>query len=255
MSRSRNRIFLKVLAFIVALSLLAVGWLVYSTEANLANPTADALAALSDDEVVGVDSSDWLVLQPVTVTPTAGLILYPGANCDIRGYAPVLRKIAAAGYLVVAMAMPFDLAIFAPNRADDVRAEFPQIREWVVAGHSLGGVVASRYAFQHQDDLAGLILWDSYPAETNSLADSSLPVMHIHRAMPDGRPASKFIDKRHLFPVDAQWVPVPGGMHMYFGSFDGGGYTEEWEPGISRDAQHELVVAAMLQAFAQMSSQ
>jgi len=246
---------LKILAFIVAIALLAVGWLVYSTETNLADPAADALAALSGDEVVSVDAADWLVMQPVTPSPTVGFILYPGANCDIRGYAPVLRKIAAAGYLVVAMTMPFDLAIFAPNQADDVRAEFPQIRDWVVAGHSLGGVVASRYAFQHEDELAGLILWDAYPAETNSLAESSLPVMHIHRATADGSPAPMFLDKRHLFPADAKWVPVPGGMHMYFGSFDGGGYKEDWEPGISRDAQQEIVVDAMLQSLAQMTSQ
>ena len=212
MSRSRSRSFLKVLALIAAISLLAIGWLFYSTEKNLASPTVDALAALAGDEVVSVDAVDWLVMRPAAATPTMGLILYPGANCDIRGYAPVLRKIAAAGYLVVAIAVPFDLAIFAPTRADDVRAAFPQVREWVIAGHSLGGVVGSRYAFQHQDDLAGLILWDSYPATSNSLADSSLPVMHIHRATTDGTPSPMFLDKRHLFPTDAEWVPVPGGI-------------------------------------------
>ncbi len=254
MGRSRSRFFIRVLAFIVGISLLAVGWLVYSTEKNLASPADDAIAALVSDGVVSVDTADWLVMRPVTATPTAGLILYPGANCDIRGYAPVLRKIAAMGYLVVAIEMPFDLAIFAPNRADDVRAAFPQVREWVVAGHSLGGVVAGRYAFQHQDDLAGLILWDAYPAESNSLSGSSLPVMHIHRATTGGSPPPTFADKRHLFPSDARWVPVPGGIHMYFGSFDGGGYEEEWEPVISRDTQQEIVVAAMLQGLAQMSS-
>jgi len=253
MGRSRGRFFLKMLACIVGLSLLAVGWLFYSTEKNLASPTDEALAALVSDELVSAEMADWLVMSPVTATPTTGLILYPGANCDIRGYAPVLRKIAAAGYLVVAMAMPFDLAILAPNRADDVRAAFPQIHKWVVAGHSLGGVMAGRYAFNHQDDLAGLILWDAYPAGPNSLSDSSLPVMHIHRATADGSPPPMFLDKRDLFPAGAEWVPVPGGMHMYFGSFDGGGYEEEWQPGISRDAQQEIVVAAMLQGLAQMS--
>jgi len=246
--------FLKILAAIVIIvPLLAFGWLTYSTQKNLAVPGDDALAALVSNEVVDVETGDWIVMRPSGAGPRAGLIVYPGANCDIRGYAPVLREVAAQGYLVIAVSMPFDFSIFAPDSADDVRAAFPEIEDWVLAGHSMGGAMAGYYAYHHQDDLAGLIFWDSYPPDSNSLADSKLPIMHIHRAALNGTAPQKFLDKKGLFPADSTWVPVPGGMHMYFGSFIGGGYVEEQEPGIEHDAQIAIVTRATLDALDSMT--
>jgi pimeloyl-ACP methyl ester carboxylesterase len=225
---------------------------VYSTDKNYAAPTDAAFTALVSDANIEVQRDDWLVMKPTGAMPTGGVILYPGANCDIAGYAPVLRDIAADGYLVVVVSMPFDFAIFAPDRADEVRAAFPEVRDWVIAGHSMGGAMAGRYAFNHQDDLAGLIMWDSYPPASNSLADATLPVLHIHRADADGIPPQKFLDTRNLYPADSVWVPVPGGAHMFFGSFDGGGYVEERAPTISRGEQHEIVIPAMRAGLSRM---
>ncbi len=247
---------LKILAIVViGVPLLGFGWLWYSTGKNRAIPAEDALAALATDATVIVDAGDWLVMRPGASEPAVGLIVYPGAHCDIRGYAPVLREIAARGYLVVGVSMPFDFSIFAPNRADEVRDAFPQIRQWVIAGHSMGGAMASRYAFGHQQDLAGLILWDSYPPGSNSLADSRLPIVHIHRATLDGEPPQKFIEQRHLFPPASRWVPISGGNHMYFGSFIGGAYEEEWEAVIEREQQQAISLAATLDALASMTMQ
>ncbi len=59
--------FLKILAAVViGIPLLAFGWLVYSTDKNLATPTDDALAALVSDEAVSVESGDWLIMRPAT---------------------------------------------------------------------------------------------------------------------------------------------------------------------------------------------
>jgi hypothetical protein len=35
--------------------------------------------------------------------------------------------------------MPLNLAVFSPNKADEVITDFPEIEEWYIAGHSLGG--------------------------------------------------------------------------------------------------------------------
>ena len=246
--------FLKIL-LIVAVLLVALGYggLTYMAETRRAAPAEDALAALVTDGTVAVEFDDWLVMRPAESEPDTGLIVYPGASCDIRGYAPVLRELAARGYLVVGVTMPFDFSIFAPNRADAVRAAFPEINEWVIAGHSMGGAMASQYAHGHQQDLAGVILWDSYPPEPSSLADTSLPVAHIHRATLDGKSSQVFLDKKYLFPEDSLWVPIPGGNHMNFGSFTGGGYVEEWDAVIDRDTQHEIVIAGTAEALAFMT--
>ena len=100
---------------LVVLALVFGGYL-YSTQANRAVPAPEAVAALVSDERVTVDDGQYVVFRPTGVTPTTGVIFYPGAACDPRGYAPVLRRVAERGYLVVSVPMPLDMAIFAPGR-------------------------------------------------------------------------------------------------------------------------------------------
>jgi pimeloyl-ACP methyl ester carboxylesterase len=241
-----------VTGIIAAVLVGGYGWLSYSSAQNLAAPTALALAALaSNDEVTVEDTGDRVIMRPTNGQPSVGVVVYPGAYCDVRGYAPVLREVARAGYLVVGVSMPFNLSILAPDSADNVREAFPDIERWVIVGHSMGGAMAGYYAEQHQDDLAGIIFWDAYPPESSSLAAATLPVVHIHRATLDGQAPEKFETMRHLFPARSLWIPIPGGIHMYFGSFDGGTYQETWEPAISEAAQLKLVTAATLSALNQ----
>ena len=237
----------------LALLVILVAGYLYSTQANKALPAPEAVAALRSDDRVTVADGRFVVFRPAGVSPTTGLILYPGAACDVRGYAPVLRRVAERGYLVVGVPMPLDMAIFAPNRADDVRAAFPAVKRWVVAGHSMGGAMAAHYAHQHPDDLAGLLLWDSRPAESDTLVDLKYPVWHIHRATADDRPPEKLERYRNLFPATSTWVPVRGGIHMYYGSFVGGAYKEEWTATISREAQQDIAVTGTLNALLDMT--
>jgi dienelactone hydrolase len=244
------------LKVIVTLIVLAgagtYGYLYYSAQQGYAAPAAAALAAMESDSQVTVQDGDWVVMRPASTTPTRGVIVYPGAYCDVRGYAPLMRPMAAAGWLVVGVKMPLNLSLLAPGRADKVRAAYPEIDEWVMVGHSLGGSMVGVYASEHPGELAGVIFWDSYPPESNSLADQNMPAVHIHRATLDGEPPEKFKKMRATFPPDNKWVPVPGGIHMYFGAFDGGGYNEEWTPKISNEAQLELATAATLAALERM---
>jgi pimeloyl-ACP methyl ester carboxylesterase len=238
---------------LAVLVILAGGYVAW-TQATRAEPAPEALAALRSDERVRVEDGQFLVFRPASVVSTTGLILYPGFACDVRGYAPVLRRIADRGYLVVAVPMPLDMAVLAPNRADDVRAAFPDVQRWVIAGHSHGGAMAAHYAHNHPDDLAGLLLWDSRPAEGDTLVDLTYPVWHIHRATADGRAPGKLERYRNLFPATSTWIPVPGGIHMYYGSFVGGSYKEEWTPKISREAQQDIAVTGTLNALLAMGN-
>lgn len=221
------------------------GWM----QLNPAAPGAAALAALESDNSIAVSYDDpWLVFAPHDRLPTTGLILYPGANCDVRGYSPLLRALAEAGYLGVGIQMPLRLPLLRPDAAAEVPPAFPQVRRWIAMGHSMGGSIISGYAQDFPERLAGLILLDAYPLESSSLAESRLPVWHIHRARLDGSPPDKHTAMRHTFPAQAIWVPIPGGSHMQFGSFVGGTYVEDWQPQISEADQIREVAAAVLSA-------
>ena len=219
-------------------------------EMRLARPGPEATAALQSDRLVRVRQMDrWLEFRPAGGAPQLGVVFYPGANADARGYAPVLHRIAAAGYLVLDIEMPFNFAIFAPDRGLAAMDSYPQVEHWVIMGHSMGGAMAGQFAHDHPERLAGAIIWDSYPPRGRELTDTPLEVWHIHRALADGRPAEKFERNRARYPDHSVWVPIPGGNHMNFGSFEGGGYEEEWDARISRAEQHALVTQATLQAL------
>lgn len=194
----------------------------------------------------------FLVLRPAAGGERRGVILYPGAYVDIRGYVPTLKPIAAAGYRVVVVPMPFELAVFGIDRALDVIAENRDITNWAIIGHSVGGAMAAVVADRTPEAFTGVIIWDSYPPTFASLADHTKPVWLIHRATPDGAPPPAFARQRHLFPRDSRWAAIPGGIHMQFGSFAPGGYQEDWAPSISETEQHRAVVRLTLEALEQM---
>jgi len=255
LERRNVKRFLKIAAAgLLVLVVAAFAWLWFWGNSRHASPAPEALAALVTDASVAVEPGDYLVFRPSADPPRMGVIFYPGANCDVRGYAPVLRRIAAAGYFVVDVPMPLEFAFLAPNRALDVQAAYPQISQWAIIGHSLGGAMAASFVYNHPDAVRGLVIWDSFPAPNNSLADFPRPVWHVHRATPEGAPPASFAERRSYFPPSSTWVPIPGGIHMYFGAFEGGGYVEDWQPSISRQEHQDRAVAATLQALQAMAA-
>ncbi len=185
-----------------------------------AGPGDTALSALiSDSQVQVTEMPGWIIFTPIGTEPESGLIFYPGGNVDYRSYAPVLWKIAQAGYQVVVPDMPFNLAVFAPDKASSIMEAYPQITHWAIGGHSLGGAMAARYAFQNSEKVSGLLLWAAYPASSDDLSTSNLLVTSIY-ATNDGLATRVKIDaSRPLLPDSTTWVEIVGGNHAQFGDY------------------------------------
>ena len=127
-----------VIVLLIILAIAGLGTIAY-TQIATAGPEAVAEEALLPTAEVDVESDDWLVFRPVQTTPTTGLVFYPGGLVDPRAYAPYAQDIAAAGFLVVIPPMPLNLAILNSGEAQKVIEAFPEIDNWAVGGHSLGG--------------------------------------------------------------------------------------------------------------------
>lgn len=115
------------------------------------------------------EGKDWLYF-PSEDKSKPIIIFYPGALVDPGSYSPWAQTLAKAGYPVYLLKMPLDLAILAPNRGEQVLSQQPK-RDFVLGGHSLGGVMASRFAKEHSDRLVGVFFLASYPDEKGSLAE------------------------------------------------------------------------------------
>ena len=206
-------------------------------------PMPEAIAALQSDAQVQVETSPWLTFTPAGTQPTTGFIFYPGGRVDPRSYAPPARALAEQGYLVTIAPMPFNLAVFKPAAADAVIAAHPEITQWAIGGHSLGGAMAANYVYTHPDAVQGLALWAGYPAGNNGLADSAaLDVVSISGTLDGLATPEKIEASRPLLPASTRWLPIEGGNHAQFGWY--GPQNGDHEATISREDQQQQVVAA-----------
>lgn len=246
--RGRMRVVLAVPLLVLAV--LSVVLLGYSRPFA---PQPDALAALrSQDGVRLVDRVTWYELVPsiedesgAPTRPTTGLVFLPGARVDPRAYAPELRRVAEAGYLVVVLKEPFGFSIFDGNHAAKVLANHPEITHWVVGGHSLGGTVAASYA---DDDprVAGLLLLASYPA--GRLERSDLAVTSVSGDQ-DGLATPADVEKSKAdLPAGTTYVVVPGASHASFASY--GAQPGDGTPTAAPADVQEKVAAAAVQLLA-----
>lgn len=216
-----------------------------------AQPVPEAMNALQSDQQVSVSESSWLVFTPLLREPDTGLIFYPGGRVDPRSYAPLARSISGKGYLVVIPSMPLNLAVFDPDVAMDVIRAYPDVKHWVVGGHSLGGAMAAHFIKQHPDKVEGLILLASYPANSDNLREiSSLKVLSIYASQDGLATPEKVLASRPLLPADTLWVEIAGGNHAQFGWY--GDQNGDLPAQISREQQQEQVVSAILEFLTRM---
>jgi len=202
-----------------------------------------ALSALESTDGVTVTQDTLIVFTPVETTET-GLIFYPGGLVEPAAYAPVLRKIAENGVLVVITPMPLNLAILKTGAAGAVIDDYPHISTWILAGHSLGGASGAIFAANNPTRIDALALWDSYPPDSADLSDSTLPVLSIYGTT-DGFPnTDNFNDKRHLVPGNTIFVGIEGANHAQFGDY--GPQKGDVVASISLAEQHEKVAEIML---------
>lgn len=214
-------------------------------------PMPEALAALQSDTAVTVTSDPWYVFQPAGGQPDTGFIFYPGGKVDPRAYAPPARALAAEGYLAVITPMPFNLAVFSPNEADDVMQAYPGIAHWVIGGHSLGGAMAAQYAADHPDAVDGLVLWAAYPPQGVDLTGASIAATSIYGTN-DGLVSQEDIDdSRSRLPPTTEFVPIAGGNHAQFGSY--GAQKGDRSAEISEADQQAQIAAATIETLAAMT--
>lgn len=187
------------------------------------NPTAEAINALEGNETVSVTQGAFIEFLPSITAqvaqgePSMGVIFYPGGRVDARAYAPLMEAIAAAGYPAFIVPMPFNLAVFGSNKADDVIAAHPEITRWVIGGHSLGGAMAARYVDDHPEQVEGLYLLAAYPDVSDDLSDTSIAVASISATLDGLATQAKIDDTRALLPPGTQFVIIDGGNHAQFG--------------------------------------
>ncbi|MBN1286189.1 MAG: alpha/beta hydrolase [Anaerolineae bacterium] len=239
-------------ALLLVLVVAAVGFLLWANTPNPVMP--EGLEGLQSTMWVEVTTSKagWLVFTPLQrPNIDTGFIFYPGVRVDPRAYAPPIREIARAGYLVVIVPMPLNMAVLDHNAANRVMAAFPDIERWAVGGHSLGGMAATQFVAENPGAVQGLALWAPHPGA--DLSTYSIPTTVIYGTR-DGLLSRDTIEgERARLPADTIWVPIEGGNHAQFGYY--GDQAGDNPAQIGRWAQQEQVIAGTIALLEQIKEQ
>lgn len=212
----------------------------------------------SDARVFVVDGVATLEMLPSSSGARVGVIFFCGSGVSALAYAPLLHPIAQAGFPVVIVKLPYRFAPLdghkeeAISRARFVLATHPDVRRWLVSGHSLGGALAARMVQVHAELVAGLVLVGTTHPKQDDLSALRFPVTKIYASKDGVAPAEKVLANKALLPAQTKWLEIVGGNHSQFGHY--GHQLFDGDASISREAQQSLVRAellSMLAGFAQ----
>ena len=173
---------------------------------------------------------------------TTGLIFYPGGKVEHRAYIPLMQACAEQGILCVLVEMPFNLAVLDINAADGIQEQYPQVQNWYIGGHSLGGSMAATYLEKNAEDYEGLILLGSY--STTDLSQSDLDVLSIYGSEDKVMNREKYEESKVNLPEGFTEVILDGGCHAYFGMY--GPQDGDGTPTISNEDQITMTVEHIL---------
>jgi len=233
--RNRTLRFIPALVLIVILVLAGVAAL-YAGDYYHADE--EAIMACQSSDTVTVTYVSGGQYDFVPENPQAGIIFYPGGKVEYTAYAPLMQKLAEEDILCIVPKMPLNLAVLDVDAAEDIMKQYPEITDWYIGGHSLGGSMAANYAADHADELEGLILLAAY--STVDLTGSGLEVFSVYGSEDKVLNMEKYEEYRSNLPEDVYELIIEGGNHAGFGSY--GAQEGDGEAAISSSEQIEMAV-------------
>jgi len=248
--KKRSKTFKVLVGLIIALGvfeLVAFGALaVYISDYYHADATAEAAMETTEDVSVFV-KDDWVEFMPADTDADkadTGIVFYPGGKVEYTAYAPLMQDFAEEGYFCAVVKMPFNLAVLNSNAAKDVKEAHPKITNWIIGGHSLGGVMAAKYAAI--SDFDGLFLLAAY-ANTD-LSDKDIPVVSVYGSADGVLNMDEYEVSKSNLPADLMEHVIQGGNHAQFGSY--GLQEGDGEATIPAESQRAQAVQIVLEDLA-----
>lgn len=169
---------------------------------------------------VTLEPGNIILAQPAQPSGTV-FVFYPGGLVAPQAYEFMARALASQGITVAIPAVPLELAVLSPNRANDVKRLLESkkltVSKFVVGGHSLGGAMAAQYAAGNAVD--GLVLMGAYPAGNSNLSSKRFPVLNLAAQFDGVAEGAKVRDGLNRLPSGTQVTLLEGGVHSFFGRY------------------------------------
>ncbi|MCD7955612.1 MAG: alpha/beta hydrolase [Lachnospiraceae bacterium] len=248
--------------FFSVVGILAIAILVILLYYNKAYPEAQEIAA--EMEVVGDDYyfyGDSAETPPRSASAaeragqyknaarwsgSVGFIIFSGAKTDERAYAYLAKLLHDEGYTVVIPKQLFHLSAFGTKHGLEIMDANPQIEKWILIGHSLGGMPASRIAAAKPDQVIGVALLATY-ASVN-LSNLDIGAIRI-TAENDGIMNNHMMERFDgNLPANSTSVMLEGANHQGFAAYSSSS-GRDGEASISWQEQNEQSIKLILDFF------
>ena len=232
-------------ALAAVLVLCGVGFAAYVSDYYHACSQAESLVAAGRDASGAAISETDSEISVGDASSEYGVVLYPGAKVEAASYAPLACELADRGVYCSIAKMPCNLAFFGINSAASAIGDAAQVKHWWIAGHSLGGVVASQYAASNADDLEGIALLGSYTA--SDLSGTGLKALVVYGENDGVLNRDELAAATANLPDNAQTLVIEGGNHAGFGDY--GAQSGDGEATISANSQQSQTAEALVSAM------
>ncbi|HGD6854036.1 TPA: alpha/beta hydrolase [Streptococcus agalactiae] len=207
MNIKRHSIFLWLTTSILAI-LMAVGMTIYFNTYQ-ASPLARRIAKTATNH------KNYLLFRSKGKVK-ANIIFYQGALVEEEAYSQLARDLADKGYNTYILKTPLNLPVLSPYKAKTIINQ-NHLTNVYLAGHSLGGVVASQNA--KVAPVRGLILLASYPSSKSDLSHKKLRVLSITASNDHILNWEKYEEAKKRLPNSSTFQTIVGGNHSRFGNY------------------------------------
>lgn len=204
--------------------------------------STSTLEQYQEVSTVTVIEEDSLIIVGDVQSSSKGIIFYPGAKVEYTAYIPIMEEIAKEGYICIIVEMPGNLAVLGINKADQVIDKYSEVDSWYIAGHSLGGAMASAYAQKKSEKLDGIILFGAYPS--SDLSETDLRFISIVGTKDKILDRDEYENSRINAPQYSEYFEIEGGNHAQFGDY--GKQEGDGQADISREEQIYSVTKLVL---------
>ncbi|KLL24355.1 alpha/beta hydrolase [Streptococcus agalactiae] len=207
MNIKRHSIFLWLTTSILAI-LMAVGMTIYFNTYQ-ASPLARRIAKTATKH------KNYLLFRSKGKVK-ANIIFYQGALVEEEAYSQLARDLADKGDNTYILKTPLNLPVLSPHKAKTIINQ-NHLTNVYLAGHSLGGVVASQNA--KVAPVRGLILLASYPSRKSDLSHKKLRVLSITASNDHILNWEKYEEAKKRLPNSSTFRTIVGGNHSRFGNY------------------------------------
>ena len=228
----------KLIIWLLSIALVFGGCIIYVCDYYHAND--DAILLLTENHSVEPFELSREVLAFEPDSPSAGFIFYPGGKVEYTAYIPLMSALAEEGILCILIKMPCNLAVLDMNAAKGMTEKYPDIDDWYIGGHSLGGSMAASYASKNSPEIDGLILLGSY-----STAKLSIPVLSLYGSEDGVMNREKYAKYKPNIELALTENIIEGGNHALFGSY--GTQKGDGMPTISDKEQLNLTAQIIIE--------